>query len=554
MTLRLILAMSVVLVAGVARAQDEHQTQSRQLTMTVTSRGGAGTDPSTAQGTGLQYVSMDFQDANLKDVLKVFSQQTGINVIAGEEIATKTVTLYLEEVTALDALDQILSAAGLVYERAPGSQIYVVKPKPSAEAPKTVLETRVYRLRFARVSTSRLAKAVEALGSVTPFEAQQLTAIGLTGTAGGVSTSRTGGTGASGTSGTTSGTGGGTSAPEIGIDRVIARLLTDEGRVIVDERTNSLVVTDVPDNFLRIEAILKALDVQTAQILIEAELLETTLTKLKDLGVEWGTGSSGTILTVSPAQRATKFPFFNLEDKQTFLTRPSAPAFTTGGQIVSGVIDASQINMVLQALEKDSDTKILARPKVLTLDNESAVIRLTSQQAVAIQSITVSESGNILKTPERMTTGVILVVTPQINEDGYVTMLVEPSVIKTVASAIASDVVDPKARSARALVRIRHGETLVLGGLIDRSESQTLRRVPILSGIPLVGEAFKNKQIDDTASELIVFVTPRILSEAPGTRVAAAGLAPAAGREQERRSSRQELIEQTLNRLEHPPL
>ena len=541
----LTLAMSVVLVSGVVRAQDESQTKSRQLTMTVTSKGRAGTDPG--------YVSMDFQDANLKDVLKVFSQQTGLNVIAGEEIADKTVTLYLEEVTALDALDQILSAAGLVYERAPGSQIYIVKSQPPPAAPKTVLETRVYRLRFARVSTSRLAKAVEALGSVTPFEAQKLTAIGLTATGGSATTGSTGGTSASGTGGTASGTGGAT-AQEIGIDKVIEKLLTDKGRVIVDGRTNSLVVTDVPDNFLRVEAVLKALDIRTAQILIETELLETTLTKLKDLGVEWGTGSSGTILTVSPAQRATKFPFFNLEDKQTFLTRPSAPAFTTGGQITSGVIDASQINMVLQALEKDSDTKILARPKVLTLDNESAVIRLTSQQAVAIQSVTVSESGNILQTPERMTTGVILVVTPQVNEDGYVTMLVEPSVIKTVTSAIASDIVDPKARSARALVRIRRGETLVLGGLIDRSESQTLRRVPILSGIPLVGEAFKNKQIDDTASELIVFVTPRILSEAPGTRVAAAGLAPAAGREQERQSSRQDLIEQTLNRLEPPSL
>jgi type II secretory pathway component GspD/PulD (secretin) len=128
------------------------------------------------------------------------------------------------------------------------------------------------------------------------------------------------------------------------------------------------------------------------------------------------------------------------------------------------------------------------------------------------------------------------------------------SVSKTVTSQIASNIVDPKTRSARALVRIRQGETLVMGGLIDRSEEETLQRVPILSGIPILGEAFKNKEINDAASELIVFVTPRILAEPIGTQMAAAGPAPFTIREQEPTESRQELVEKALKRLEDPAL
>ena len=121
------------------------------------------------------HISMEFKEASLKDVLRLFSQQTGINVIASNEVKDQPITLYLEHVTALDALDQILNASGLIYERPAGSDIYIVKPAPEKTAKAAVRETRVYRLRFARVSSSRLAKAVEAFGSITPFESKSVT-------------------------------------------------------------------------------------------------------------------------------------------------------------------------------------------------------------------------------------------------------------------------------------------------------------------------------------------------------------------------------------------
>jgi type II secretory pathway component GspD/PulD (secretin) len=386
----------------------------------------------------------------------------------------------------------------------------------------------VYRLKFARVSTSRLARAAATLGAQTPYEAQQLTQqLG----------DLTGGGGSGG--GGSRPTGVSSSAKEVGIDKVVRELLTPQGKMMVDERTNSLIVTDLGENFPRIEAVLNALDIKTMQVLIEAEVLETTLAKLKDLGVEWGSGTEGSMLAVNGATRTTRAPF------STFF------GDKTGGatSVTMGTIDASLLDPTIQALERDTETKILARPKVLTLENESAVIRLTSPQAVAISSVTVSESGDLLQTPERMTTGIILVVTPEINENGYITMLVEPSVTKTVTSEISSSIVDPKTRSARALVRVRNGHTLVLGGLIDRTERDIVQRVPVLSGIPFIGGAFKNTERNDSASELVVFVTPRIMSEPTGTRVAWQGSASSTAREQEGVPSRQQLIEETLTRL-----
>ncbi len=546
------------LILGAAGVEAENRTEKsegRPLTMTVVS-GGQNPAPDGAEHEpGAQLVSMDFQDAGLKDVLKIFSQQTGLNVIASEEIKDQTITLYLENVAALDALDQILASSGLLYERAPGSQIYIVKPTPTPEKPMITTETRVYRLKFARVSTSRLARAAEAFGAITPFESRQLAATGTAASSGTGGSSSLGVAGGGGGGVGSSGMGGG----EVGVDKVIEKLLTKEGKVVVDERTNSLVVTDIPENFPRIESALKALDIKTAQILIEVEVLETTLSKLKDLGVKWGVDSSGSVLTVTPAQRSTRFPFIRQSEhgqKQDIIgpESTSLPAFTRSGQISLGTIDASQFMAVLQALQRDNDTKILARPKVLTLDNESAVIRLSSLQAIASQTQQTSVAGSTGVTttaPERVTTGVILTVTPQVNEDQYVTMLIEPSVTKVVTSQISSSIKDPKTRSARAMVRIRQGETLVLGGLIDHSESETTQKVPILGDLPVLGDAFRHKETDNTATELIVFVTPRIMAEPSGaTQVAAANPPAFQSREQENLSSQQEEMEGVLNRLE----
>jgi type II secretory pathway component GspD/PulD (secretin) len=173
---------------------------------------------------------------------------------------------------------------------------------------------------------------------------------------------------------------------------------------------------------------------------------------------------------------------------------------------------------VLQALEQDSQTKVLARPRVLTLDNESAIVRLSTNQTVGFESSSDPTTGITTVEPIRETTGIILSVTPQVNADNYITMLVEPSITKVVPAEVeppadTGGIVDPKTRGTRTLVRIRNGDTLVVGGLIDRNEEKVVRRLPFLSRIPIIGEAFQNTETNQNETELIVFVTPTILEE-----------------------------------------
>ena len=498
-------------------------------------------------------ISMEFQDASLRDVLKTFSRQTGLNVIAGPDVGDQPVTMFLEDVGVLDALDQILAASGLTYERPYQSDIYVVRPKPKDEG-AAVTETRVYRLKYARVSESILARAASKLISQTPFEAK------LDSKSSKSSSTDSGSSSSSGSGGSSGGDSEAAQATsgDMGIDKVIQKLLTTNGSLVVDGRTNSLIITDVPANFPRVEAAIAVLDVRTPQIMVDAEIIETTLNKIKDLGVEWGTGTEGTLFQLTPAKRTSRFPYNWVGDRGRRGTL-SEPSMTLG------MVDTSQAVAVLQALETDTDTKILARPKVLTLDNESALIRLTSDETIGFETSQAATGTTPGSKPERKTTGVVLVVTPQINADGFITMIVEPSVTKTVASNVSppsgqATPRDPKTRSTRTLVRIRSGDTLVVGGLIDRSDQHGLRQVPILAGIPIIGEAFKNTEINDTASELIVFVTPRILEEAGGGQAAAAASLPRAQAGsssivvREQNASPQEEIEATLNRLEQSSL
>lgn len=471
-------------------------------------------------------VSMEFEDVNLKEVLKTFSKETGINIIAASDVADQPITLYLEQVTAMDALDQILRAANLTYERLPGSEIYIVKGAAAASA-ETI--TRIYQLKYARVSKTVLAKAAARFAKITPYETK-LTLEGSDGGGGG-------GGGSAGQRG-----------DDVGIDVVMESLLTRSGSVMVDARTNRLILTDIPGNFPRLEAALAALDVRTAQILVDAEIIETTLSKVKDLGIEWG--SSGNVFQITPAKRLTRFPFSSVDGEI-----PIALTDPNDERITLGTLDASKAIGILKAIQTDSDTKILARPKVLTLDNESAVIRLTADEAIGFQTSSQTDTGTTTAEPERAVTGVVLVVTPQVNEHNYITMLVEPTVTKTIASKITAPSGqatprDPKTRSSRTMVRVRSGDTLVVGGLIDHSEEESLQQVPVLSGIPFIGEAFKNTDVSNSATEVIVFMTPRILDEPSEGQLAAAPQSPLGLREQESPGRQQEAIEQTLNDLE----
>lgn len=426
-------------------------------------------------------VSMDFQEADLKDVLKIFSQQSGLNFVADEKISNKKVTLYLDKVSVEDALYNIMQANRLSYERSEGSDVFVVKEAslpPEATVPTL---TKVYTLGYTQV-----------------------------GGAGGGASSDTTSSSSSSSEGPSSGLGGDS------FINVIESLLSENGKVITEKRTNSLIITDISDKFPLIEKVIAELDVAVPQVAIEAEIVETVGTTLNRIGLEYG-GAVGQMGTYTAPKRETQFPYpGHLAGKTT------KPSFTVG------TLDTSAFKIALELLSKDSKTKFLARPKVITLNNQTAEIKISSETAVAsISTITAAQGGVSQSTTqaERMETGIILKVTPQINaKDRVVTMLVEPEVIRPEDSKFFSgSFVDPLRRKVKTTVMLKDNETLVMGGLIESQTADSRRKIPVLGDIPIAGMFFRKKVADTTDRELVVFVTPHVI--APGeSRAALPGL------------------------------
>ncbi len=408
-------------------------------------------------------ISMDFQDANLKTVLKVFSQQSGLNFVASQNVQDRTVTVYFDNVSIEDALNHIMNANNLIYEQEPGSNIFIVKESGKA-AVETI--TKIYELRYAQLASPPKDKDDE-----KKKEEKE---------------------------------------PEI--LSVVNGLITKNGKIVADKRSNSLIITDVPSQFPIIEDVLAKLDARTMQVMIEAEILETTTAVADKLGITWG--SSGTLMVYTGPIHNTIWPLRGVFGKNN----------STGeGISTTGDVDLSSMTATLKALLSNEDTRILARPKVLTLNNETATIQLTAKTAVATITSTTNVSGSAAPVTstgaERINTGITLEVTPQINKDGYITMHIQPTVIVPVlskffqGSGTDQKFVDPQTRSAKTTVMVKDGETVIIGGLISREDTYTFQKVPFLGDIPVLGMAFRYKATDETDKELIIFITPHIVKE-----------------------------------------
>lgn len=404
-------------------------------------------------------VSMDFQDANLKTVLKIFSQQSGLNFVASENVKNRTVTIYFDNVSVEDALNHIMSASNLVYEQKPGSSIFIVK-----ESGKPVIETltRIYELKYAQLAPPSTDDKED--------EGEE-------------------------------------KEPEI--LPVIRGVLSKNGSIVADKRSNSLIITDVPSQFAIIEQVLERLDVRTQQVMIEAEVIETTTAVADKLGLDW-TGTFGTY--AGPAHN-TLWPLRGNFSKDE--TASIGEGFSATGSVNLGSMGAT-----LKAIMSDSNTKLLARPKVLTLNNETATIELSASTAVASISQTTSVGTEATTvSAERIDTGIKLKVTPQINKDGYITMHIEPTVVVPLlskffqGSGTDAKYIDPHSRSAKTTVMVKDGETVIIGGLISQDNSHAFEKIPFLGDIPILGAAFRYKQADEEGKELLIFITPHIMRE-----------------------------------------
>jgi len=324
----------------------------------------------------------------------------------------------------------------------------------------------------------------------------------------------------------------------------IEEMLSDRGSVKFDERANLVIVTDIPTNIYKIKQVIGKLDMRTQQVSIEAKIIETTLDKDDNLGINWTTQ-----ITASMAKRPTTFPFDRKAGGGTWypLSDP-AGASSTSAPIVGtfpsnvgtgfpmalptnftlGTLDFSSLQAVLQILKSRTDTKIISNPRITTLDNQEAKIVVATTFSIPIYERNDS-TGNIEVTGyEEKELGIALSVTPQINPEGYIVVKLEPEVSAflswdTFTSGNSGTIQAPRfsTRKASTQVMVKDGETIVIGGLIKENIIDTVVKVPILGDIPLLKLLFKKKEKAVDTTDLMFFITVNIVDpESAATAVA----------------------------------
>jgi len=449
---------------------------------------------------------LDFKSASLINVLNVLSNLSGINFIAGTEVAERQVSMTLDNVVLEDVLQAIAYGCNVSYDFLPGRKIYLFRA--SSDAPeKPSLLTRVYKLYYVKVSKIKEIENSSSSGSSSGSSGAGLGSLAAPKDEGDLGASA--------------------------IVKSVEKILSERGKVSVDDRSNSLVVTDSEDRLKMIESAIAQLDRPVDQVLINVILVETMEDFARDLGVQWG-DAAGLMGTITGAKEATEWPFrtgsvpssgslkgFFGNIGNTF--KDTAKQFNptnSSGTVTPGSRDFSSFQIKINALETSGKLKILAKPKILALDNQPALIKISTQSAIG--STTNTEAGGAGTTSssiERYETGTLLRVTPLINTGGRITLTLEPtfatveeSKIKDVSST--GNTGDPTTRTARTTLMVNDGQTIALGGMLFSEQANGDRKVPFFGNIPVIGKALFTKNVKTIADrELILFVTPYIITD-----------------------------------------
>ncbi len=437
-------------------------------------------DPSKlTQGPGYsgEKLSLNFQNIEVRALLQVIADFTNFNIVTSDTV-TGAVTLRLRDVPWDQALDIIMQAKGLGLRKT-GNVLWVAPRDEIAAREKQELEARasVESLEQVRTQSFQMnyAKAADIAG--------QLTA--------GTATSG-GGSGSSGN----------------------ARILSPRGSVIAEPRTNQLFVTDIPSRLEQVQELITKLDIPIRQVLIEARIVEADDDFGKSIGVRLGGGvrnaSVGSVdgnpvrgsfgsnySAVTTGPNLTSAPFVNL------------PALPANAQAASYALSLFSPNasrflaLEISALESDGKGRVVSSPRVVTADQVKALI----EQGTEFPYQTATSSGATAIAFRKA--NLKLEVTPQITPEGNI--ILDLDVNKDTRGETTADGIAIDTKHVQTQVLVENGGTVVIGGIFERTERNQIRKVPLLGDIPGVGNLFKSRDMIDERSELLIFITPRVL-------------------------------------------
>jgi len=455
-------------------------------------------------------ISLDIKGMDIIDVLKLLSKQAGLNIIAGKNVKGR-VTLFLKDVDPWDAFEIILAANNLAYEKR-GNIITVMADRDyellygqkfnirqkvkivkllyakATEVSKALnqVKTKVgvvivdegsnsLIIRDTPHAMKQMVNAVKELDIPTQTKVYSLN----------YATAET-------------------------VKEKLTNTLSKLGAVEIDERTNKLVVTDIPSKMQELNNLVAEFDEKTKQVLIEAKIVQIDLDDEYKLGVNWDAFFNGVNLTLGSNFKAI-----------TGTISPTTSNSATGGVFKIGDLDSDNYQGTIKALETLGKTNILSSPRIVSSNNEEAKILVGTNQPYATS--TTSQSGDNQVTSYSITyldLGVKLYVTPTINNDDFITMKIKPEVSSQTSEYEYGEYDDTvpivKTSQAETTVVVKDGTTIVIAGLMESRDEEEVSKVPVLGDIPLLGELFKSRSRGSTAnaekSELVIFITPRIIT------------------------------------------
>lgn len=447
-------------------------------------------------------LTLNFQNVEVRSVLQVIADFTGLNIIASDTVSGN-VTLRLKDVPWDQALDIIMRAKGLD-KRASGSVIWVAprdelaaKEKQELEAKKSMadlepLTTRSYRLNYLRADEamavisgdSRAINANKEAATCSPSSTGLQADVVATPLA---------------------------QSSKDNTDKV-NRVLSDRGGASHDLTTNTLVVTDTLERHDAIEEVLKNVDLPSKQVMIEARIVVADDTFSRDLGAKLGiqAGNSSGRTKIGVGTYDTSASIANNSVTTTAAPTANVNLAATGAPSLGFTIfnsnTAAILSLELQALEVDNRGKIVSNPRVVTTNLRPAVILQGEQIPVVTPG-----SANSAATTTFKDALLCLLVNPQVLNNDSIILNVE--VTKDARGAQVGDNVAINAKRIKTQVRVNNGETAVLGGIFEQTLRNDTDKVPFLGDLPILGHLFKSNSKSDTKSEMLIFLTPRILQD-----------------------------------------
>lgn len=452
-----------------------------------------------------QKISLDLRGIEITEVLKFLAAKGNLNIVTKAGISGK-VTLFLKDVTIEDALEVILILNNLAFEEINGVLYVMTEAEYQTLHGKSFGERRrlkTLQLKYASpVDMSAILKEIKsAIGKViidketgaiilidTPEKLTQMEEI--------IAKFDQPGFGWPLTEQKFKLT-----YAEAGeIEDDVSKILTKNiGKLKVDERTNTLIVTDLPQKIEEVEQMLTAFDTPPRQVLIEAKIVQVTLDDDFKMGIEWD-------------RLLSQAKFHSLRFTASF----PASSLSAYQKISVGTLATDDYTATINLLKSVGETKLISSPRIAALSGEEAKILVGTREAYVTQTISQAETTTTTaESIEYVDVGVKLHVTPIVHPDGFITMKIKPevsSVIRTLTTAQGSQVPIIDTTEVETRVMVKDGVSVIIAGLIKDKKQVTKKSTPFFGSIPFLGVLFRSESEEIDKTETVVFLTPHIIS------------------------------------------